>query len=240
MFDVDTMIIAYDEKRGDSRGARKKNDTEYKLKGLGDCIDCEQCVHVCPTGIDIRDGLQYQCIACAACIDICNSVMTKMDYPSGLIKYTTDNHELGKGNHILRPKTIMYAILLLAIMVGFVVSLNNRIPLEVDIIRDRSKLYTHTIDGLVENVYSIKMLNMSQTSMTYTIKVSGLDSLTVLGKTEVVVKAGEVLTIPVRLQVDPVELKKPSTNITFVAQSKEDPLIIAESESRFLGPSSGL
>ncbi|MCW9017817.1 MAG: cytochrome c oxidase accessory protein CcoG, partial [Kangiellaceae bacterium] len=90
MFDKDTLIISYDEKRGESRGKRKKK-SDYKSKGLGDCIDCNQCVHVCPTGIDIRDGLQYECIACAACIDVCDNVMDQMGYEQGLIRYTTEH-----------------------------------------------------------------------------------------------------------------------------------------------------
>ena len=239
MFDEDTLVIAYDTKRGESRGSRKKKDSQYKLTGLGDCIDCEQCVHVCPTGIDIRDGLQYECIACAACIDICDSVMEKMDYPTGLIKYTTDNQELGKETHILRPKITIYAVILVLIIVGFFISMNQRIPLEVDIIKDRSSLYTTTLDGLIENVYSIKMLNMSQKDMTYKIQISGLEAIKLLGNSTVVVKAGEVVTIPVRLQVEASSLKFSSSVILFIAQAVEDPSIIAESESRFLGPLSG-
>jgi len=236
MFDVDTLIIAYDEERGESRGSRKKTNKQYKEQGLGDCIDCEQCVHVCPTGIDIRKGLQYECIACAACVDACESVMTKMDYPKGLIRYTTENQNNGVEQHILRPKTITYAIILCGLIFSLVYSLNNRIPLEVDVIRDRSSLYTFTSEGLVENVYSIKMLNMSQQQLTYIIDVSGMDSIQYLGKSEITVQSGEVVTVPIRLQVDPVLLKKSSTTIYFMAKSVEQPDIYADSESRFLGP----
>ncbi len=239
MFDVDTLIIAYDKERGETRGSRKKSNTQYKKQGLGDCIDCEQCVHVCPTGIDIREGLQYECIACAACIDACDSVMDKMDYPKGLIKYTTENQSKGIEQHILRPKTIYYAIILLGLIFSLIYSLNSRIPLEVDVIRDRNSLYTFTGDGLVENVYSIKMLNMSQQELSYTIEVTGLDFIEYLGQSEVKVKSGEVVTIPVRLMVDPVLLKQSSTTIHFLAKAKEQPEISAESESRFLGPIGG-
>ena len=239
MFDEDTLIIAYDDKRGESRGSRKKKDPNYKEQGLGDCIDCEQCVHVCPTGIDIREGLQYECIACAACIDVCDTVMEKMDYPKGLISYTTDNQQIGEGKHILRPKTFFYALLWFSMIAGFVYSINQRIPLGIDTIRDRSSLYTTTVDGLVENVYSVKVLNMSQKQMTYTIEVSGIDSIKILGDSKVVIASGEVMTIPIRLQIDPMELKSSSTTITFTAQSVDDPDVVAESESRFLGPLSG-
>lgn len=240
MFDEDTLVIAYDGNRGETRGARKTNDQQYKLKGLGDCIDCEQCVEVCPTGIDIRDGLQYECIACAACIDVCDSVMDKMNYPRGLIKYTTDNLEKGKGNRVFRPKTVIYGILILLLSYGLVYSLKHRIPLEVDVIRDRNRLYTNTIDGLLENVYSIKLLNMSQKKMTYRIRISGVEYHQLLGSEVIEVNAGEVATAPVRLQVDPMVLKSSSTKITIIAQSIDDPTIAASSESRFLGPSTGL
>ncbi len=235
MFDVDTLIISYDDERGESRGRRKKASTDYKEKGLGDCIDCEQCVHVCPTGIDIREGLQYECIACAACIDACDTVMEKMNYPKGLIEYTTENHKLGKAEHILRPKTLIYATILLGLIIGLFYAINVRIPLEVDIIRDRSSLYTYTHEGLVENVYSIKMLNMSQQELTYIIDVTGIESIQYLGKSKVKVKSGEVVTIPIRLMVDPIHLKESSTTIHFTAKAIEQPSIVAESESRFLG-----
>ncbi len=113
MFDKDTLIITYDEQRGEPRGARKKG-VDPKAKGLGDCVDCTLCVQVCPTGIDIRKGLQYECIACAACIDACDEVMDKVGYPRGLIRYDTQHGIEGKPKRVLRPRTIVYATLLAA------------------------------------------------------------------------------------------------------------------------------
>ncbi len=236
MFDKDTLIIAYDEKRGESRGSRKKSDTEYQSRGLGDCIDCEQCVHVCPTGIDIRDGLQYECIACAACVDVCDSVMDKMGYPKGLIKYTNEHANEGKTHHIIRPRMIFYAIILITVFASFVYALNQRIPFEVDVIRDRNTLYTTTVEGLIENVFSIKLLNMSQEERTYILSVSGIDDINVLGDLSVRVPAGQVVTLPIRLQVDPANLGLGRNTIVFSAKAIEDPTVVAESESRFLGP----
>ena len=237
MFDKDTLIIAYDEKRGESRGSRKKKDTDYKSRGLGDCIDCEQCVHVCPTGIDIRDGLQYQCIACAACIDVCDSVMEKMGYPKGLVKYTNEHANEGKDHHIIRPRMLFYAVILAAVFASFIYALNQRVPFEVDVIRDRNTLYTTTVDGLIENVYSIKLLNMSQQTRTYEMSVAGLDGIKVLGDMTVSVPAGEVVSVPIRLQVAPANLGIGRNTIVFTAKAIEDPAVVAESESRFLGPS---
>ena len=119
MFDKDTLIISYDEARGEPRGARKKT-VDPKQAGLGDCIDCNMCVQVCPTGIDIRDGLQYECIACAACIDVCNDVMDKMNYPRGLVRYTSHNAmEEQQPMRVLRPRVLIYGALLLALLIGF-------------------------------------------------------------------------------------------------------------------------
>ncbi len=237
MFDKDTLIIAYDEQRGEQRGSRKRKDTEYKAKGLGDCIDCEQCVHVCPTGIDIRDGLQYQCIACAACIDVCDSVMEKMGYPKGLVRYTNEHANEGRDHRVIRPRMIFYAVILLAVFSSFVYALGQRVPFEVDVIRDRNALYTTTMDGLIENVYSIKLLNMSQEQQTYEVTVDGLNDIQVLGDMTISVASGEVATIPVRLQVDPDDLAIGRNTIVFRAIAVDNPAVVAESESRFLGPS---
>ncbi|HET8710595.1 MAG TPA: cytochrome c oxidase accessory protein CcoG, partial [Spongiibacteraceae bacterium] len=128
MFDRDTLIVSYDKARGEPRGARKK-EVDPKAVGLGECIDCSICVQVCPTGIDIRDGLQYQCISCALCIDGCNSVMDKMGYPRGLIRYTTENLLEGKKYHWLRPRLLGYGIGVVVMFSLFIYTLSTRIPL---------------------------------------------------------------------------------------------------------------
>ncbi|MFA7542365.1 MAG: 4Fe-4S dicluster domain-containing protein, partial [Lysobacterales bacterium] len=126
---------------------------------LGDCIDCTICVQVCPTGIDIRNGLQYECIACAACIDACNDVMDKMGYPRGLIRHTTQNALDGTPSRILRPRVLVYASLLLAILIGWGVGISQREPLIVDVLRDRNALFRVLGDGSVENAYTMKVSN---------------------------------------------------------------------------------
>ena len=123
MFDSDTLVITYDEQRGEPRGSRSRS-ADYKAAGLGDCVDCGICVQVCPTGIDIRDGLQYECIGCAACIDGCDQVMDKMGYPRGLIRYSTENAVRGSYQdrdivrRVLRPRTLVYSAILLAVISG--------------------------------------------------------------------------------------------------------------------------
>ena len=159
MFDKDTLVIAYDEARGEPRGGRRKSDDPAE-KGLGDCIGCTLCVQVCPTGIDIREGLQIECIACAACIDVCDQVMDKMDYKKGLIKYTTEHNLSGKDTRVFRPRIIVYLILLLSLIAGVAFSVNNRVLLRADLLRDRNALYRELPGNLIENVYTLKLINM--------------------------------------------------------------------------------
>ncbi len=239
MFDEDTLIIAYDEKRGESRGHRKKNDTEYKLKGLGDCIDCKQCVHVCPTGIDIRKGLQYECIACAACIDVCDDVMDKMGYEKGLIRYSTQHSMEGKTTKILRPKTMLYGGLMAVLLVGFFIAVGLRTPVEMDIMRDRNHLYVENPQGLIENVYTIKVANMDQKKHTYRISVEGLPDMQLNGKTEFSIAPGKVKTLPFRVAVDPGDLTRTSNTIYFTVESLDNSEIRQQEESRFIGPALG-
>lgn len=234
MFDADTLVVSYDANRGESRGSRKR-DADYKQQGLGDCVDCGMCVQVCPTGIDIRDGLQYECIGCALCIDACDSIMEKMEYEKGLISYTTENRLEGKKSHILRPKSVAYAVLL-SIMIGaFAYTLITRIPLGLDVIRDRGALYQLTGMGLIENAYTLKIMNMTDEQQNFNLTVTGIDGLNISTKTEFSVLSGEVYTLPTSLEIDPKYMKKSTYDIEFIIQSKNDPELKAVSESRFLG-----
>jgi cytochrome c oxidase accessory protein FixG len=238
MFDKDTLIIAYDEERGDPRGSRKKNADPETL-GLGDCVDCTLCVQVCPTGIDIRDGLQYQCIGCAACVDVCDQVMDKMGYPRGLVRYTTEHAMSGKQTHVTRPRTIMYILLLTALTAGLVYAISQRIPLELDIIRDRNTLYRETSVGLVENVYTLKIVNMDEQAHRYTLSVAGLEGLQLITNKDrhtFEVPASEVFNLPVSIQVDPVVLKRAANQIEFTLTATENPDLSRTEASRFLGP----
>ena len=236
MIDKDTMIISFDESRGLPKGPRKKSVDTVEA-GLGDCIDCTICVQVCPTGIDIRDGLQYQCIGCAACIDACDDVMDKMGYEKGLVRYTTENTLMGQQTHLLRPRVIVYAIILMAITAGSFYSILSRTPLAMDVIRDRNSLYRETNEGLIENVYIIKILNMDQQDHTYVLSVNGIDDLTMkMDTSDLKVLSGEVIELPVRVQVDAYNLKKRSNEISFsLIASDNDELSVVE-EARFLGP----
>ena len=188
MFDRDTLVVAYDEERGEPRGSRSKQ-ADPKALGLGACVDCEICVQVCPTGIDIRKGLQYECIGCTACIDGCNQVMDKMGYQRGLIRYASLN---GVSQHlgwkemirrVFRPRVLIYTAVLWAIIIAAGVSLYYRVPVKVDVIRDRAALSREVADGLIENVYRLQIMNTQELPRRLTITATGIDGLDVGGIT---------------------------------------------------------
>ncbi|MDM8351138.1 cytochrome c oxidase accessory protein CcoG [Pseudomonas sp. sp1636] len=235
MFDQDTLIVSYDPRRGEQRGPRKRN-ADYKAEGLGDCIDCKMCVHVCPTGIDIRDGLQVECIGCAACIDACDSIMDKMNYPKGLISYTTEHNLSGQKTQLIRPRLIGYAVALLAMMTVFAWAVANRSLVELDVLKDRV-LYRENEEGRIENVYTLKIMNKAQQEVTYLIEADGLDGLVYEGKREVKALAGEVLSLPVELSIDPSSLPSSTNEIMFRIRSADDASIHNDAASRFIGPS---
>lgn len=236
MFDKDTLLIAYDNKRGEPRGARKKGADLAELN-LGSCVDCKLCVQVCPTGIDIRDGLQYQCIGCAACIDVCDEVMEKMGYPKGLVRYTTEHAMAGNQTKLFRPRVLVYGSLLLFITGAMVYSLATRIPLQMDILRDRNTLYVENDRGLIENVYTLRVLNMQEQDETYALSISGIEGAElVLDNTTLDVPAGKILDQPLRIQVDPVHLKSATSPIQFHLKSLRTEGLEVTHENRFLGP----
>ncbi|MCF6226219.1 MAG: cytochrome c oxidase accessory protein CcoG [Xanthomonadales bacterium] len=173
MFDKDTLIISYDDKRGEPRGARRRKDDPVE-KGLGSCIDCTLCVQVCPTGIDIRNGLQYECIACAACIDVCDQVMDRMGYERGLIKYTTEQAQTQKSTRLLRPRMIIYAVLLAALVTVWAYGLVNRTPMRAELIRDRNALYRELSDDIIENVYTLSVTNMDRRAHALSLQLTDL------------------------------------------------------------------
>jgi len=235
MFDRDTLIIAYDEGRGETRGPRARS-ADYKSAGLGDCIDCKACVQVCPTGIDIRNGLQYECIACAACIDACDDVMDKMGYPRGLVRYTSQKALEGQGGRIVRPRMLVYGALLAALMVGFVVAISLRTPVGLDVMRDRNALYRQLPDGSVENVYLVRILNKDTEPHRYVLAASGLPGLTLeTDSAEHAVGPGEVYSLAARVRA-PAGSAAGSQEIRMSVASVDDPRLAAERTTRFLGP----
>ena len=236
MFDKDTFTVTYDAARGENRGPRSRKDTNYKEKGLGDCIDCNLCVHVCPTGIDIRNGLQYECINCGACIDACDDTMDKMGYAKGLISYTTEHSLQGKPTKILRPKLVGYFVVLMVVCAAFGWTLYNRMPAVLDVVRDRGALSRESDEGLIENTYTLKIINKSQKEQSYALSVNGINQINWIGPNVVTIKGGEIAGIPITLSVDPAELSQFKTDIEFKIVNSADSSIVLTQQSTFFKP----
>ena len=202
---------------------------------LGDCIDCTLCVQVCPTGIDIRNGLQYECIACGACIDACDSVMDKVGYPRGLIRHTTQNAIEGKKTRILRPRILIYGTLLLALLIGWGVGVTTRKPLIVEVLHDRNALYRETSQG-VENGYGLKLVNKEGVERRYRVTLAESGSITLDdAPLEIAVPAGEVLSLPVTLLAPAGEVKG-RKSVEFVIERLEGETLRISQEAAFFGP----
>jgi cytochrome c oxidase accessory protein FixG len=206
LIDMDSLVIAYDSARGESRGSRARS-VEPRSMGLGDCIDCTLCVQVCPTGIDIRNGLQNECIACAACIDVCDAVMGKMGYPVGLIRYSSGNG-IAKGwttrqmlKQVWRPRVLIYASLLLVLSATFFASLSMRKGFSVDVLKDRGSLAREVAQGAVENVFRLQIMNGTELPQRYTVSASGVPGLRLTSDTNLAVAATGIGSITVRLQL---------------------------------------
>ena len=234
MFDKDTLVIAYDEERGEPRGGRRKTDDPAE-KGLGACIGCTLCVQVCPTGIDIREGLQIECIACAACIDVCDQVMDKMDYKRGLISYTTEHKLSGAKTQVLRPRIFVYLFLLLALIAGVLWSVNNRVLLRADLLRDRNALYRELPGDLVENVYTLKLINMDFKAHNYKIEVVDNTDFVLFVSPDLQLDSEEVGNFILRMQA-PVSAGRGSKKIDVRLTTLEEPIIERTVSTRFLLP----
>jgi cytochrome c oxidase accessory protein FixG len=226
MFDPDTLIVSYDSARGEPRGSRSRHE-DASVRGLGSCVDCTLCVQVCPTGIDIREGLQYECIGCGACADVCDSVMDKMGYQRGLIRYVTEN-ALIKGlskkqmwQAILRPRVMVYGLILFLLTSFIGMSLWLRVPLRFDVVRDRGSLARITDRGTLENVYRIQIMNATEQDQTYQLSVRGMDQISVHTQTTIEVGATQSSWTPVQVDIPYASASEGSHKITFELTSAD-------------------
>jgi len=209
MVDHDTFVVTYDYERGEPRGGRSRR-VDHKEAGMGDCVACTLCVQVSPTGIDIRDGLQYMCIGCGACVDACDQVMDKMNYPRGLILYTS-GRAVAEGldqkqakRRLFRPRVLAYTGLLLLLTIGMAWSLFTRTTLRMDVIRDRGALGREVPGGLIENVYRLQFMNTTEQPLTLRLGADGLPGVTIEtanGQQEVVVGSSANALVPVLVRV---------------------------------------
>ena len=179
MFDEHSLLVTYEAWRGEPRGKKKAKETEK----LGDCIDCNLCVNVCPTGVDIRNGQQLACIGCGLCVDACNSIMTKLDRPRELITYDSLSNSAARAAgklakfKFVRTRTIIYAIGLVLVAFGMLFSLSTRATMDVKVQGDRSPLYVKLGDGEIQDGYTLKISNKSPQPMEYRVTVEGVDGL---------------------------------------------------------------
>ena len=208
---------------------------KFAFEELGDCIDCTMCVQVCPVGIDIRNGLQYECIACGACIDACDDVMDKMGYPKGLIRYSTQNAIDGRKTRIGRPRILVYGALLLVLVAGFAWGIAARSPLIADVLRDRNALYRETATG-IDNGYTLKLVNKSDEAQSYTVRIeSPAAGLALRGGPALQVQARpqQVLSLP--LEVSAPAGTRGRQPLRFVIEAN-DGSAREQVDSNFFGP----
>jgi cytochrome c oxidase accessory protein FixG len=240
MFDKDTLIVTYDAERGEPRGARSRKADPAALN-LGSCTDCSLCIQVCPTGIDIRKGLQYECIGCGACADVCDTVMDKMGYARGLVRYTTQNAMANHWTraqtwrHVLRPRVLLYSSILLSIVIAMVVSMSLRTPFKVNVVRDRGVMARIVSGGKIENVYQLQVMNATESTQRYRITAQGLPGLAVASEDVVTVDSTQATRLAVRVQA-PYDAAEPGTHpIKFEIQSLDTPGHLSE-KSMFMVP----
>jgi cytochrome c oxidase accessory protein FixG len=207
LMDAHTLNVAYDHRRGEPRRGTVENDR--RLAKEGHCIDCTLCVQVCPTGIDIRNGLQAACIACGLCIDACDEVMAKIQAPKGLIRMASLNelsgeHKTGVPSFIrrvIRPRVVVYGVLLGMIIAATVSAFSNRKDVRMDIIRDRSVMARQIERGAVENVYSLHLMNASDHVRTVTINVLPADLLDLIQPVKARLEPAKATTLTVTVRM---------------------------------------
>ncbi len=262
MYDKSTKVVSYDAARGDSfidatTGASlnkyrlQNTDTismkrlprsakvDHQAAGLGDCVDCSWCVQVCPVDIDIRDGLQADCINCGLCVDACDSIMDRMNYPQGLIRFASEEELENNNNHDIKshlpnPRFVAYSVLLLIITGLFITQLFNRTPLDVSISRDRGVNLYHERSGHIENVYLIRLGNMSRQAQLY--EVSVLPPYTLKGRREIFLEEGELFNLPLRAVIKNTDVTQIKQDVTFQVRSLTNDSIMIEKAASFIAP----
>ncbi|WP_221450575.1 cytochrome c oxidase accessory protein CcoG [Pseudoteredinibacter isoporae] len=221
MYDQSTLMVSYDEQRGEPRGPRKLR-SNYKKEGLGSCIDCDWCVQVCPADIDIRNGWQAECINCGLCIDACDNVMERMGYQKGLIRFASAQVLGGFWQRFKQPRMLGYSICLVLMASLFGTNLGGREALSIDVIRDRGVHLYRERNGQIENVYTVKLNNMSNEPMEVSLDVDSSEPFQLTGRRHHYLEAGEVFTVPLRITIAADGLEKSNYQLAISAVHSED------------------
>jgi len=240
MLDPTTIVPTYDVGRGEPRGRVKKGETEEN-RSTGDCVDCKQCVAVCPTGVDIRNGQQEGCITCALCIDACDQVMDKVGRPRGLIRYASLDEMEGKPTRpmLLRPRVWVYSAILLVALSGIVYGLSSLDAINLKVLHERAPLFVTLSDGSIQNKYTLKILNKTPDDLMVGISASGPEGMKLIGADEPVeAKPGTVSPAIVFVKVPRKGVTAEQEEITFrvEAQQSDGTKVKSERESVFIGP----
>ncbi len=231
MLDKNSIVVAYDYKRGEPREKLRKKEK----RTAGDCIDCHQCVHVCPTGIDIRNGTQLECVNCTACIDACNDIMDKIKKPRGLIRYDSEDG-IAQGRKLrITPRIIGYTIVLIGLMATTSFMLVSRSDVKIILTKASGSLYNVNKDAEVTNIYKLKLLNKTNQDFDVTLKTIPEDygTIRVIGKDIKVEKQGSVDATLI-IEIPRKKLKNARTEVEIGVYRKGD--LITSEEVRFLGP----
>lgn len=213
LLDENTIVVAYDYKRGEKRGPLRRSQTagERTASGAGDCVDCHQCVAVCPTGIDIRNGTQMECVNCTACIDACDQVMTKIGRPRGLIRFASLNG-IEKGERLrVTPRIIGYCAVLLLLGLGLATLLLTRSDVDTALLRAPGGLFQTTPEGRISNLYLLKLTNKTHHDMPVELKLENISgTLSVFGG-QAVVPGEQQIESSVLVEIAPDQLASGNT-----------------------------
>ncbi|WP_026278868.1 MULTISPECIES: cytochrome c oxidase accessory protein CcoG [Thioalkalivibrio] len=241
MFDRDTLIVSYDPNRGEGTAGRAKVQAGLKTReerqaaGVGDCIDCGYCVQVCPTGIDIRDGLQVSCIHCALCIDACDTIMDKQGWPRGLIRYSSERELQGEKTRWLKGKSLGYGAAILVVLGALVFSIIERPPVDVNVNQVRQPLFVQMSDGRVQNSYELRLNNVSQEELDFTLDLEGLEGAELdLGQVrDIQLEPGQRLTVLARVRHEVEDGADSPIRFYFVISDREGRIDPVEADARF-------
>jgi cytochrome c oxidase accessory protein FixG len=233
LLDKQSVVVAYDHVRGESRGKFRKGEDREEL-GKGDCIDCKQCVYVCPTGIDIRNGTQLECINCTACIDACDSIMDHIGKPKGLVRYASEENIVEKLKFRFTARMKAYTAVLLVLISVLVSLLIIRTDFDVTVLRTPGMLYQEREDGRISNLYQIKLVNKTNEDLNITFRLlAPKGELQMVGNDLVLEKQG-MGEGALFVIIDPSDLTKMSSEIEVGVYSGDK--LIETVETKFLGP----
>jgi cytochrome c oxidase accessory protein FixG len=216
MIDENTMVVAYDYKRGEKRGPlhRGQSFEERKAEGHGDCVACRQCVAVCPTGIDIRDGTQMECVNCTACIDACDGIMDKIGRPRGLIRFASLNNIERGDQQRFTKRMLLYTVVLTALVSLFLILVFTRAAVATTILRAPGALFQQTSDGKIENIYTVKVINKTSRDLPVELKLENLSgTLRVMSPGQFTVPKEKLAQTSVLIDLDPGQLTGPATKL---------------------------